>query len=75
MLSMKTIAMMCAEVVDNLGNTDSMTEVMTGILYALEATGELSGDQSEQFMLFVDGARSDTAGIALAIDNNPSWEC
>ena len=74
MLSMKTIAMMCAEVTDNLGDTRKLPEVMYGILRALKDAGEISESQEWRFKVLVSEDRSNTAGIASIIDNNPSWE-
>ena len=74
MLSMKTIAMMCAEVVDCFGDTGKLPEVMYGILYVLKDVGELSSDQVARFKLSVVDARSTTAGVAGIIDNDPEWE-
>ena len=74
MLSMKTIAMMCAEVTDSLGDTEKLPEVIYGIIYALKDAGEISSFQEAKFKISVVDARSTTAGIANIIDNDPSWE-
>ena len=74
MLSMKTIAMMCAEVVDCLGDTGKLPKVMYGVLYALKDAGELSSVQIERFTSCVVSARSTPEGVASIIDNNPSWK-